>query len=850
MVSSKRKLRLTTIITLAVMFVLTLGLAIGMLPSASKAQALTFSPSSIFSAGSGSEVGHSEKGTEEGAEAYLEFSFTRDGSKVYYRRDLALKWFEAAEAASTPSAQATSLANPGAEKYFSMSFAFASLDFTKFTVSFEASEENISKDGISTNAIVFEYKENALTAELRNTNYEEEVTATHLTAVTLTGYTAGTDVTLRIDETRLNEQNEKVACVPGEFSLYLSWGADTETCLGQLTNVGGNFLEYRSSAATTPSTPITFEVNLPEPAEGAEQAAVKVDMKSLNGQTFVLNADNQVEDNANPVLVFNESIYSFRLGQRYSLTHEAIDVCHDVDVTRSYYMLKKEDGKYVKPNEYNSDDYHTLTTSTFFMPTSDDLGEEEKAYVSIRFKLDDGTNKDYYVYLTWYAANDSVVTTLGNEGDGYWVCSKCGAHYTKAEYGNFADDWTCPHTEEGSTTACGAKKEDLKEVKTDYFDYIVVDREAEGPAYVGLTATENNAPNGKNENVSTQALTDAVERYQDDLDKAAEGVSAGDGAYIYLPSLRGLITSDYADYRNLRFSIYYYKPGQATGATASSATSLRYSGLRLEVDEEGQYRFRVIAQDAAGNAMKYYDEDGELVTLTSSNVWDIEGIPEFNFSINYDGPSIEDAGEQSQGHRDDTYSISDFDVIALDGYKKDYELYYFDQSLDKGNHTIPSYSTLVDMLKDGKAPEEWIQKCLHKINVYNSDVTESDSEWVKTDNAYYWDPDSSLSFVPQETGYYYVKVTVTDARLINTSTTAYQVIDIRNPTDYIPGSSDWIQSNLTAVVLFSISGVLLIAIVVLFVVNPSDKKVEEVDLTTLKGKKSSEKPKKPANKKK
>ncbi len=764
---SKTRLRFITIVSLALMLVLTLGLAIGMLPSARMgANAQAYAPDTIFAAGTGGEVGTNKPQDATEGSYFVQFTLRDEGS-VHYRRDLALKWYEKAEASGS------ALANPGAEKFFSMGFAFPEINFETFEITFESEEENISKDGIAKNAVVFENKAGKLTAAVRNASLGEgEIPDS--AKVEITDTTA--DLTLELSEQ---------GCNIGEFEVLLTFGGESVS-LGKFTNIGGYFIEYRSSAASTPQTPISFKSYLPEESEATEQLVL---MKSLNGQTFNINSDDRVEDNANPVLVLNEKVYSFRLGQRFSLSYEAIDVCDDsVSVTRSYFMTS--DGEsYKKPDEgASAGDYKTLTTSTFFMPTSDDGAEE--AYVSIRFKLDDGSHSDYFVYLTWYAANDEVVKTLGTK---------------------------TPAEGEGEASA---------------FDYIVVDLLAEGPSYIGIQATEGT-------NTVSQEATDAAEAYQVALDEAAEGVSAGDGAYIYLPSLRGLISSDYADYRNLRFDIYYYKPGTAAGGSASSTTSLRYNNLRIEVNEVGDYRFRVIAKDAANNEMKYFNEDGELVSLTTSNVWDINEIPEFTFSVGYNGPSIEAVGSQKEGQRDKTYSVSSFDIVALDGYTTDYTLYYFNPSKLPEGKTVPSYSELVEMVDEANGNlEAWLSGCLEEIHVYNSEVGKDDEEWDKTDNAYAWNPDSSLGFCPQKTGTYFVKLDVTDAHLVGTTVSAYQVILVRNPTDTIPGSAKWVQNNILAIVLFSISVVLFIALIVVWVAAPSDKKVEEVDLEALKTKKA------------
>ena len=322
----------------------------------------------------------------------------------------------------------------------------------------------------------------------------------------------------------------------------------------------------------------------------------------------------------------------------------------------------------------------------------------------------------------------------------------------------------------------------------------------------------------------------ATEAYQDAVTAAAEGVSAGDGAYFYLPSLRELIKSDYADYRNLRFNIYYYKESQTAGSSATSATSLRYNGLRFEINESGTYRFRVMASDAAGNAMTY-PLDGKDVTVTADNIWDIEEIPEFTFEATYKGATIEEKGTQTDGYRDTAYTVSSFKVIALSGIEKDYKLYRLDTS---ALSSAPDYEDLVKNAYDYVNGEDSIYKD-HLV-----EITKYDEESDKADNKYNWNP-TALSFVPQEAGYYFVEIVVTDPNHWSDPVKGYQVIQVNNPYDYTPGQSQWLQNNMTSVILFSVSAVLFVIIIILFVSKPSDKKVEEIDLEKLKGKKKANK---------
>ena len=779
---NKVKVRFFTLISLIALLIVTFALAVGSVLPGKFAQAVTavdYDPGAVFAAGVGGTVGASEAG--EGDSSYVEFSLS-DGGKVHFRRDLALKWYSAAQEGEEGDPDA---ATPGIARHFKLVFSFPSLDFETLTLEFSGDEENISKDGQAVNSIVFiKNDDGSLTAVVKNASQQDmENNAEGLDSVTIPAASATGDITIE-----LKDPTDESA-VAGDYAVELTCG---ETVLSsEFTNIGGNFMEYRSSAATSPNTPMTFTAELPEGA--AEGATQKVLVKELNGQSFVLTEEGKVHDDTAPVLVLNEEVYAFTLGQRFSLSYEAIDVCDDtVSVTRSYYMAAQDDnGDYVAPDASADDDYEysTLTTSTYFMPVTN--GEVE--HVSIYFNLDDGRTRSddertaERVYLTWYAA-ESI-------------------------------DQEKPIVE--TLNGC---------------DYIRVDRNEEGPAYVGLTTDDVDQENVYSDET---AFKNECEAYQRALDDAAAATSAGSGAYLYLPSLRGLIYSDYADYRNLQFTVFYYKESQSADESSSSASGLDYNDLRIEVDESGTYRIRIIASDASSNGMEYYNKDGELVTLSSENVWEIDEIPEFTVEIGYTGASIEDPGAQDYGYRDRTYSIEDFEVIALDGYIEDYTLYYFNSSLLGEGQTMPTYDACVENAEDYVT--NTYKDSMVVINTYNSDVTEDDENWDDTDNAYEWNPDSSLSFVPQRSGIYFVELLVTDPNLSGMTARQYMAIEVRNPVDIIPGQSYWLENNITSVVLFSISAVLAVIIVILFVVKPSDKNVKEVDLEKLKGRKKNDK---------
>lgn len=793
---NKVKVHFVAIVSLIAALLITLAAAFGAtftgrMPASAEITPVDYSPSSIFASGGVAGT----VGASEGDKSYIEFTF-RDGGRVYFRRDLAYKWFTAdTEADST-------LANPGKANYFSMEFTLPSLDFETFTISFESAEESVTEEEKAVNDIVFRMSDTTLQVAIRDADHRDAENDELTWSDLATGESA--EISLSFAE----------GVNIGEFAVSITCGGTTVE--GALTNIGGNYAEYRSSSSSSPNTPITFSMAMPEGA--ADDAKVNVYMRSLNGQSFLLDEDGKVQDDTAPVLAVSEDVYAFTLGQRYSFTsYEAIDVCRDsVTVTRQYYMAKATENGYEIADESatgTDSAYATLSTSTtFFMPTADNETVTDE-YVSVRFSLDDNRTRkeadilNEYVYLTWYAAD------------------------TSAE-GGIVQTLTSSDGEDATSQ-----------------DFIIVTAdEKEGPYYVGLTADEETGTN-----VVTEEFESAVADYQTAVNEAAAEAGAGEGAYLNLPSLRGLIASDYADYRNLDFTIYYWHESAEVGSSPSSTSTLDYNGLRFEVAQEGLYTFRIVATDSSGNAMQLYDRNGELVSLSSSNVgYDDDGedflvadIPTFTAYIDYDGATIEDPGSQDYGYRDRSYSIDDFEVIALEGYASDYTLYYIDED-----------RLADDQLTDGQAGftyEDCVDRAYElffaenapyanavvEINVYNSDVTEDDDEWDDTDNAYHWNPDSSLSFTPQRSGIYLVNLTVTETT--GATVSSYMAIEVRNPVDIIPGVSEWLQNNTASVVLFAISGVLLIAIIVLCVIKPSDKKVEEVDIEKLKGKKKSKK---------
>ena len=58
---------------------------------------------------------------------------------------------------------------------------------------------------------------------------------------------------------------------------------------------------------------------------------------------------------------------------------------------------------------------------------------------------------------------------------------------------------------------------------------------------------------------------------------------------------------------------------------------------------------------------------------------------------------------------------------------------------------------------------------------------------------------------------------------------AYKLITVESEAATIKGETDWLKNNVVSVVLFSIAGVMLILIIILLLVKPSDETLEDVD---------------------
>ena len=787
-----KKTKITALTLMLATAVVSTAFGGAVLANNAAADADTYALSEVFSV-TDATLGAETLGEGENANKVTALTLKNKGS-VTMKRSLALKWY----------------AEKGEASYFTMTFAFKTLNFKSVTLTMESASAWATKDEKTTNTVTFTNEAGAIKVAVNDGEAKAVMVA------------AEQQLTLS-----LTESTDK----DGEFGVKLT-GVDGE--IGKFINIGANYAEYSSNE----KYPLTIKA---EAADGAEDDAANtvVLLYDINGQSFDnLTSDNKITDDAAPVLVVNENVNGFLLGTAFSLDYTAVDVLKTRSLTNTleYYQynpnLKEDDKKFEK--------YSTLSTSVYFMDTvcyvkdgefvaKDTEGakattvfkKKGKELVSIKLKTSDGSKEETYD-LAWYASPDATETIDGIE-------------------------------------------------------YLPVDKNTDGATYTYLQLDEEKK---ENKLVNETDYEQAKAAFEESLAEAAKDVYAGSNSYIYFPSFKWMI-GDNNGYRNLKFTISYKAPSTDR---ASATTNLSYNTLKLSASNEGKYEFKVFANDKAGNTMKYY-LDGELVSVTSSNVWDIEEIPSFTYEIANKGLKVEDGSSASSRKDtkvlDKTYTLDDIDVVGANSLKEDYKLYKIDRSKynaglevnkqltatdlyavtyeDLQNRIdlkkISEFDSYLDMYltayaqalasKIGVSAEtdiEKIKSCFVEVKEYDSRITadNASSEW-EAYNKYEWKA-SSQSFKTVEEGSYLILADYWEAELAASQrAAAYKIVVVESKADVIKGENDWLKNNVVSVVLFSIAGVMLILVIILLLIKPSDETLEDVDAAAAKAKEKEKK---------
>jgi len=343
------------------------------------------------------------------------------------------------------------------------------------------------------------------------------------------------------------------------------------------------------------------------------------------------------------------------------------------------------------------------------------------------------------------------------------------------------------------------------------------------------------------------------------------------------------LVDDDNGYKNLKFTVSYKTEGATSPTTVSISSA---SDLKFSISKTGLYEFKIIASDQAGNAMKAYLDD-KLVDVTTSNVWDIDAIPSFSFEVQK-SESISVEAESASDRKaskvlNSTYTLSGIDILGVesDQYTKEFALFKINtgnyDGLDVSDLSAIEYSTIQDLAKSklgaSEKPATWTKGqyiefyknvyaellakkidstadsaklaqmvaaltdektgVFRQIEVFDSRINEKEhaDEWNKN-NKFNWNA-TDASFKTAEEGTYLILGVYGDKAIASNKVAAYKVITSAEKQDVVEGETEWLKNNLVSVILFGIAGVMLILIIILLFVKPSDETLEDVDVKAL-----------------
>lgn len=750
-----------------------LGLSMAFSDGVKASAATSYSATSIFTR-DGATVAALGEGDDS---KKLAFTFKNETDKVSYNRDLAWKWYEASEADKSK----------GEAKYLSIAFSLEDKNFSEFTVALETASLTATEKEKVSYKIVFTAAGDAILAKLSENdggaeNAEKQVCG------------AGEK---KISLTIANAKNGDVEA-EGEYDVIVNG----ET-LGTMKNVGSDYAEYVNKDEIN-RVPISFSAKLKE----GQESTVCV-FESLNGQSFELNGAKEIEDTAAPVLVIDDTTYVAAMGQTFALETKIIDVLDkqsSVKNTAEYFQWSPV----LTEAKYQSLDSVKILemqyekggkTTSVYDETFD--GRTAREYISVKYTLADSTHKKdageneakaAEVYAAWYLKNEKYEMELADDA------------HTKLQLLAVCDD-------------------------------------EEAPKYSGTVAD--------------------AEAYQRELDEKVkdEDLEAGSGESFYLPSPEKLFSDNSTGYESLKYTLCYKAPGSSS---ASSSANVSLSSLKLSVEEYGVYEFKIFVTDRAGNVMKSGAAGAEAEEISADNIWDHEELPTFTINIEKQKKIYIDDGAKSS--RSDTgligvkYQDISFSVKGGTAGKSEYGLYFFDlahfnevfgakyrlsasdltalTSTDlSGSKTVEEaaekYAAALASKVDSSAEltaKDFLESrqgkiVLRKIDEYRDKVSED----YAPSNKYEWNA-TDKSFIPVESGNYIVFGVFKDSVYESEDTCAagYKAISVTDKEDINPGESEWLKNNLVSVILFSIAGVMLILIIILLFVKPSDETLEDV----------------------
>ncbi|MBD5584760.1 MAG: hypothetical protein HDQ88_06730 [Clostridia bacterium] len=801
------KIKLSLIIALALATVI--SLCAFLFTTLAKAERkVSPSGSSIFTTAAGAKIWASDEKEEDNAH-YTMFALVNNGDSVNYRKDLAYNWIANTE--SIPEGENPEIAFNGDERWFNMTIGFdkpnETLGFEKFVITFESQQYYQTKDGKTTNYLIFTPVEgNSDLVEVyvahKTPDDEDMDKAINNETVKSLGQVSYGNIKIEFTDS-----------ANGNYDLKITSGSTELTGTGDkaFTNIGKTYAK-RSTSTTNPVTPMSFKAIFPTEEVDGEEVEVSghgnalMVLYELNGQSFKLDgaskqtddggehwAGGTINDETPPVLCLDKGVPFINYNGEITFDYTVIDVVtSSPSLTTSYFMLtdtqakdgnftpvyKEDGGIYRKVTD--SDDQYMIPHVAHYLPVKDtdynssvyDENFEVKGAVKIVLKLTDTTSdggQSTYVLLDWYVPENNLIKLNGDENKKYIA------------------------------------------VATD-----------------NLGVTFGYTQNGQS-NPDDNTWKEKVADYQAEVTEAAQDLQAGSKNYFYLPSVENLLADNATAYSDLTFSIYY----KANGSN-QQATSKKANELSINLNRVGKYRFTIYANDAQNNKMYYFKlngEEWEKVEFETGDIWNMydekdgtdfedtrKYLPWFEFNVDSAEFSIEDPDEQSTAYVGSSYTPDSFDINTVN-YSTSYELYQFENSLyaEANNGVAMLYE---DFIKNKATVLDDYSRYFTRIRTTSS-LKEGTADYEKF-NDYGWNG-SSLTFTPQSDNAFYLIVCTVTSKDTQETKTAYMGIAAAPKVEPLQGEDTWVEDNLTSIILLSIAGASLVGIVLLLVIKPKNK---------------------------
>ncbi len=838
------KIKFLFIAALALSLIIAVGAFFGV-TLARADRSVTISGTSIFVTTHDAEVWAHQEGEDADGKPndHTMFVFNKNKDAVNYRRNLAFKWIEnSATQAEAPkpeegkeegddTTEDTTVSFTRKEGWFNMEIGFGDpantadykVEYKYFVITFESQQYSQTKDGKSTNYIVFAPAEdNGLNVYITQKETEDEdldaiwdkLEGTDPIGKVGTGHIAINFIPAKdYDENDENLTNLN----GGDYLVKIS--DENGHCYGKFENIGKTYAKY-SSSTTTPVTPLSFEAVFEKEDENETEATglAFLTLYSLNNQSFKLKdarafdghrTGGTVNDVTPPVLCLDKSVPFIKYNGEITFDYTVIDVLtQSPSLTTSYYMLTTKDVDENKAPVYDkdggnfkkvtdSDNQYIYPHAKHYQPTDEkttfgskisDKTFEVKAAVKVVLKLTDTTSTNgqtTYVYLDWFVDNNYLLEINGEK-------------------------------------------------------YIAVTEDKQGATYAYTKDGASN-PDTTGENPNTE-WDNLVKAYQAKVDEAAKDLKAGSKNYFYLPSAEDLIKDNATPYEDLEFSIYYNNGSQ------QQSTGKKANALSINLTKAGTYVFTIYAKDAAGNSMYYFDGEEEK-ELETGDIWNMykqdkkgdyadmkKYLPWFTFTVDASEISIKDPDEQSTAYVGSSFTADSFDINGV-SVKTEYTLFEFhneDYAKDHGGVAMKyeDFSKQVESLLLNAETRIYFTKIRP-----TGDLKEGTADY-EAFNDYGWNG-SSLTFTPQTANAFYVIKCEARSSVIADPETSYMTIAAAPKVEPLKGEDTWVQDNVTSIILLCIAGASLIGIVLLLVIKPKNKgDIDEVIDTPKKSKKT------------